>query len=159
MRSPRECRCKLPGEKESTDKDPNIEADVVEGGQKHQKDGGEDAASHGDDDQFGGQEHSGEEGTSQPAQAHPWAVEGVCQSSPDKSCISISSLCHKILNLWVSSCKGPHMENVVAIDWNTLIRAPENAKNCIARNRNILFLHQDSFWGPESLCFVLVFSS
>ena len=71
MRSPGECRCKLPGEKEPTDKDPNVEADVVEGGQNNKKDGGEDAASHRDNDQFGGQQRSGEEGTGQPAQAHP----------------------------------------------------------------------------------------
>ena len=87
MRSPGEGRCKLPGEKESTDKDPNVEADIVEGGQEYQKEGGDNAASHGDDDKLGGQEHCGEEGAGQPAQAHPWAVEGVCQSSPEMNCI------------------------------------------------------------------------
>ena len=71
MRSPGECRCKLPGEEESTDKDTNIKADVVEGCQEHQQDCGEDAASHGDDDQLGGQKDSGEEGAGQPPQAHP----------------------------------------------------------------------------------------
>lgn len=71
MRSPGEGRCKLPGEEESTDKDPNVEAEIVEGGQEYQKKGGDNAASHRDDDQLGGQEHCGEEGAGQPAQAHP----------------------------------------------------------------------------------------
>ena len=54
MRSPGEGRGKLPGEEEPTNKYPNIEADVVEGGQEHQKGGGQDAASHRDDNQLGG---------------------------------------------------------------------------------------------------------
>ena len=71
IRGPREGRSKLPGEEEPTDKDPNVKTDVVERGQKHEEDGGEDAANHGDDYQLRREDQSGQECAGKPAQAHP----------------------------------------------------------------------------------------
>ena len=62
MRSPREGRGKLPGEEESHDEDPNVEADVVERSQEYEEEGGDDAAQHGQDHKLRREDDGGEEG-------------------------------------------------------------------------------------------------
>ena len=62
MGSPREGRGKLPGEEESHDEDPNVEADVVERSQEYEEEGGDDAAQHGQDHKLGWEDDGGEEG-------------------------------------------------------------------------------------------------
>ena len=52
MGSPREPSGELPGDKEPHDGHPAVEADVVDRGEEHEEEGGEEAADHADDEKI-----------------------------------------------------------------------------------------------------------
>ena len=158
MRGPREPGGELPGNEEAHDGHPAVETDVVDRGEEHEEEGGDEAADHADDEEVVGQDERGEEGAGKTTKTHAGAVESVRQGCPE--ILKMMTEEKEVLTDWVgSSWSGPHIPKVVDMDWKTLTTPPDREKKRMTRLRNILLPACVSLMGPLSLCLVLVFSS
>ena len=92
MRGPWKPGRELPGDEKSHDGHTAVEADIVDRGEEHEEERGDEAADHGHDEESVGEDERGEEGAGQTTEAHAGAVKSVRQGGPEM---------HKLMTKWI----------------------------------------------------------